>query len=158
MENFTSAFQSVQVSPFPANTCSAHSESLNCKTIGLAYQYVNFRQKKKAGPISADDDIGAEIISFSDGVVNRDIPALYILDTVLSKLPFACAGAFRIAVVVLRVDNNTSLLVGEIGDNVAPALVIVYAKRDDEFLVVFAHKAQGTGRAAATHLENVLAV
>ena len=107
---------------------------------------------------SSDDDVGAEVISFSNSVVDCEIPVLRVPDAVLTELAFAGASAARGAIVVLRVDNNASLLLGEVGNNVAPAPGVMDTKCDDEPLSAAADKAEGTGRAAAAHRENVFAV
>ena len=50
---------------------------------------------------SSDDDVGAEVISFSNSVVDCEIPVLRVPDAVLTELAFAGASAVRGAIIVL---------------------------------------------------------
>src|SRR5689334_12011216 len=84
-------------------------------------------------------------------------PPLGILDIVSSKLLLAHIGTGT-GIVILRVDNGASLVAGEVGDNVAPAFVVVDAESDDEVLAVVSSEADGTRGAATAHGEDLLAV
>jgi len=120
---------------------------------------VRFRSssKEEGSRTLGDDDIGLEVIPVGDSVGDGELPALGIGDAVSRELLLAHVSPGA-AVVVLRVDDCASLVAGQVGDDVAPPLVVVDPDRDDEVLAGVGDEADGAGGAAATHGEGALFV
>jgi hypothetical protein len=59
---------------------------------------------------------------------------------------------------MLRGDDDASLLMSEVRDDVTPALVIVDAQRNDEVLSGVGHETKGAGRSATAHGEQVASI
>jgi len=57
--------------------------------------------------------------------------------------------------VILRVDDDASLLISQVRDDITPTLVIVDAQRDDEVLAGVRHETKRAGRSATAHREHV---
>lgn len=66
---------------------------------------------------------------------------------ILSAAPFL--------LVVLRVDFNASLSIVQLGDDVAPRLVIVYTKGDDKVLAGVGDETKAAASTAAAYSEDV---
>ena len=105
---------------------------------------------------SSDDDLDLEVVSLSDGVDKRKLAALEVRDAVVGqlRLPLLLT-VFVVIGVVLGSDDNASLVVGEIGDNITPTLVVVDSQSDDEVFAGVGHEAKGTAGPAATHGEHM---
>ena len=105
----------------------------------------------------SDVDVDLEVISLSYNILERNFTTLGVLDRVTRQLllPLLLPVAV-LAVVVLRRDDDTSLRVSKVRDNVTPTLVVVDAKGDDELLVVgVGHETKGARSSATTHLEHM---
>lgn len=105
----------------------------------------------------SDDDVGGKVVALRLGEFDLVLPTLSVGHAVGDELFLPLIGPLS-TVVVLGVDNDASLVVLQIGDDVAPPLVVVYADSGDEVLTVIRKEADGAGGAAATHGELVLAI
>jgi len=77
-----------------------------------------------------------------------------VLDTVRRQLLLPLTLPVGLAV-VLRRDDDTSLVGSKVRDNVAPGLVVVNAQSGDEVLLGVGHEAKGAASAATAHLEDI---
>ena len=95
-------------------------------------------------------------MSLSDGVDKRKLAALKVRDAVVGQLRLPLPFPILVTVgVVLGSDDDASLIVGKVGDNVTPTLVVVDAQSDDEVFASVGHEAKGTAGPAATHGEHM---
>ena len=79
-----------------------------------------------------------------------------VLDTVSRQLLLPLTLPVEVLVaVVLRRDDDTSLVGSQVRDNVTPGLVVVNAQSGDEVLVGVGHEAKGAASAATAHLEDI---
>jgi hypothetical protein len=106
---------------------------------------------------SSDDDIDLEVVSIGYSIVERNFATFGVLDTVSCQLPLPLLLPVAVIVaIVLRGNDDTSLFISEVRDNVAPTLVIVNAQSDDELLVAgLILKAKGATGSATAHLEHM---
>ena len=104
-----------------------------------------------------NDDVALEVLTFSDREVDLDIPALGAGDIKAAELLFANGAAVIARGVVVLMDERGGIVCREGSGNVAPTLVVVHAKGDNEVLVV-AFEAEDTGSAASAHSEDLLIV
>lgn len=102
---------------------------------------------------SSDDDVSLEVVTLRHHKLNLNFPTLHIRGVVFHTLRLPCSGP--LAVVVLGVDDDPSLLVGEVWDDVTPPFVVVDTQGDNELFAIAGLEAKGTGRAAATHSEHL---
>ena len=94
-------------------------------------------------------------MSISDGVVEREFATLGVGDTVSDQLRLPLLFTVLVAVrVVLRGDDDTGLVVLEIGDDIAPTLVVVDAQSDDKVFTGVGNETKGAGSSATSHREN----
>lgn len=107
----------------------------------------------------SNDDVDLQVVAVGDGVVVGVVAALSIGNVVAHELPLTRGAAVRVAVaVVLGGNDDTSLIVREVGHDVAPTLVVMHAERDDEVLARVGDEAKGARGATAAHREDVCAV
>ena len=105
---------------------------------------------------SSNDDLDLEVVSIGDSVVEGKFAALKVRDAIVGQLRLPLLFPILVAVgVVLGSDDDASLIVGKVGDNVAPMLVVVDAQSDDEVFASVGHEAKGTAGSAATHGEHM---
>lgn len=85
--------------------------------------------------------------------------AFSVLDTVRRQLLLPLTLPVDVLVaVVLRRDDDTSLVGSKVGDNVTPGLIVVNAQSYDAVLLRLGvgHEANGAASAATAHLEDVV--
>lgn len=98
-------------------------------------------------------------MSVGYGVLDGELATFGVLDTVSGQLllPLSLTVGVLVAV-VLRRDDDTSLVVGKVSDNVTPGLVVVNAQSDDEVLLRLGvgYEAKGAACATTTHREDIV--
>ena len=146
----------------PPNT---HSRRHHSNTLGAAQCKSEIQLESECGvgsrrrPTSSDGDLNLEVVSINDGVVVRELASLHVGDTVRGQLCLPLLLTVLVAVrVVLRGDDNASLVVLEVGDDISPTFVVVDAKSDDEVLVGVGNEAKGATSSTTTHSENMRSV
>jgi len=108
---------------------------------------------------SSDDDVALEVISVGDNVLDGELAAFSVLDTVSGQLLLPLTLTVDVLVaVVLRRDDDTSLVVGKVRDDVTPGLVVVNAQSGDEVLLRLGvgYEAKGAASATTAHLEHIV--
>ena len=94
------------------------------------------------------------MVSISDGVEDREFATLGVGDTVRGQLGFPLLLTVLVAVrVVLRGDDDTGLVILEVGNDVAPTLVVVDSQSDDAVFTGVGNEAKGTASSTTTHSE-----
>ena len=107
----------------------------------------------------SDGDLDLEVVSISNGVNEREFATLEVRDTVSGQLRLPLLFTVLVAVgVVLRGDDDTSLVVLEVGDDVSPTLVVVDAQRNNEVFAGVGNETKGTASSTTTHGENMNSV
>jgi hypothetical protein len=111
---------------------------------------------RKVAYSSSDDDLDREIVSIGHSVGERDVATFGVLDIVRRqlRLPLFLPVAVLVGV-VLRRDDDTSLVGSEVRDNITPTLVVVDAQRDDEVFAGVGRETKGAARSATTHGEHI---
>ena len=105
---------------------------------------------------SSNDDLDLEVVSIGDSVVEGKFAALKVRDAVVGQLRLPLLFPILVTVgVVLGRDDDASLVIGEIGDNVTPTLVVVDAQRNDEVFAGVGNETEGTTGSTATHGEHM---
>jgi hypothetical protein len=108
---------------------------------------------------SSDDDVGVEVVTVRHGKGDREVPTLCILDVICRKLLLPRSFPVRVlAIIILRVDDDASLVVAKVGDNVAPPLVVMDANGNDEVLAGVGHETMGAACSTSTHAWHMLSV
>ena len=110
--------------------------------------------------VSTNDEVALHVVAFALREHDLNLATLGVFDAVLHVLRLANFLTILVTVaVVLRLDDASGLVGLEVGDDVAPALVVVHADRHGEGLaglqVAETHGARG---AAATHFEDMKVV
>ena len=104
---------------------------------------------------SSNNDVDLVVIAFGRSIVVRKV-AILPIDIVRRQLLLPLQHAITILVaVVLRGDDDPSLLVGEVRDNVSPPLIVVDTQSDDEVFTGVAHETKRAGRPAAAYGEHM---
>ena len=62
------------------------------------------------------------------------------------------------SIVVLGMDGDARLVIGEVRDDVAPPLPVVDADGHETYLAIVSHEAKGPGSSAATHGKHMLSI
>jgi hypothetical protein len=111
---------------------------------------------KKMTYSSSDDDLDREIVSIGHSVGERNVATFGVLDVVRRqlRLPLFLPVAVLVGV-ILRRDDDTSLVGRKVRDNITPTLVIVDAQCDDEVLAGVGRETKGATRSATTHGEHM---
>jgi hypothetical protein len=104
---------------------------------------------------SSDNDVDLEVIAFGSSIVVCKI-AILPIDIVGRQLLLPLLHSITILVaVVLRGNDDPSLFVGEVRDNVSPSLIVVDAQSDDEVFTSVAHETKRAACPAAANGEHV---
>ena len=117
------------------------------------------RDRGKRRLTSSDDDLHLEVVPLSNIVGEGESATLDVGDGVVGqlRLPLLFTVFVRVGV-VLGCDDDTSLIVSKVRDDVAPTLVVVDAQRDDEVFAGVGQETKGAGSSAATHGEDMRSV
>jgi hypothetical protein len=103
---------------------------------------------------SSNDDVDLEVMSVGHSVVKRKGATFIVLHTVTRQLLLPLSHTIGlVGAVVLRVDDDASLLISQVGDDITPTLVVVDAQRNDEVLAGVGHETKGARRSATAHSE-----
>ena len=113
----------------------------------------------ETGVASSNDDVTFEVVPLGNDIVDSNLPTLGIFDAVRRELILPCLfPIFVVIVVVLRMDQDARVGVGEVRDDISPPLVVVHTQGDDEVLVGVWLEAKGARSATATHVEDAFIV
>jgi hypothetical protein len=98
-----------------------------------------------------------KVVAVPLGKVDLEVPSLGILHLVATQLALPRMLPLLLLVIFL-VDHHTGLILLQVRHDIAPALVVVHTKRNDEILAVISLEAQGAGGTTTTHGKNMLIV
>ena len=105
---------------------------------------------------SSDDDVDREVIALGNRIGERKIATLLIGDVIGRQLLLPLRLSVRVCVVVvLRGNDDASLLVGKVRDNVAPSEIVVDTQSDDEIFTGVGQETKGATCPAAAHSEHI---
>ena len=108
---------------------------------------------------SSNDNINPEVLSFCHSIIKFDVATIGVADIVSRQLPFPLLLPVAVSVaVILRCDNDASLVGGEVSDDVTPTFVVVDAQGDDEVLAGVGQETKRPARPAAAHVKHVRSV
>jgi hypothetical protein len=105
---------------------------------------------------SSDDDLDLEVLSFGHSVGERKVATLKVLDIVgrQLRLPLLLAVAVLVGI-VLRRDDDASLVGRKVRNDITPTLVAVDTQRDDEVFASVGRETKGATRLATARHEHV---
>lgn len=103
--------------------------------------------------ISPNDDVSLKVVTFSNRIIDSNVPSHSIAHVVTRELPLPRRSPSA-SLIIFGVNRGRSLLVGKVRDNITPPLVVVNAEGDNERLVA-GFEAKDTRCAASAHGENV---
>ena len=102
----------------------------------------------------SDDNVGLEVVAFSDGVNDFYFRSNTARNAVLSQLFFPDVVPPSV-VVVLPVDHQSCLVGLKPSDDIAPTLVVVHPNGDSDALALVRQETKNARRAATTLGEGV---
>lgn len=105
---------------------------------------------------SSNEDVHLKVISVSHSIFKQKGASFVVFHTVSDQLLLPLSLPIGVLViVVLWVDDDASLRISEVRDDITPSLVIVDTQCDNEVLSGVGQEAEGTGRSATTHCDQL---